>query len=357
MKKQLAGLILVSFVMTAWADDTVEAVAADGIVFEKTPELIMQDETLTISKLGTAFFDQNDSIDVDFHFKNTSDHDVTRKIAFVLPPVHCELDTNSAWIGLEGDDKYAKGLKDFTVTVDGKPQVYSKRIEAKLNGRNITDMLTKLNVPLNPCLIKTMSDGKLDPKYYATLQKNNLLTKDNIPAWSENIYFEWTQTFPAGKVVNIQHHYTPVIGATVASPMTVSDLNKWYGNMHGKGNLIWNRSPSTLAITNPSIINKNNAAYKDNETRFCIMPTWVLYNLQTGANWNGGIGQFKLIISDVSGAPFAVNDFYKPRDAARKSIDSKSMTFTIDHFIPTKELKVLFLSLPQNAEDLKSCGM
>lgn len=360
--KNLISLVVIIFFPSAWANDSVEAAATGNIVFEKIPELIIQDETLTITKsasknLGNEVF----SIDVDFHFKNISDHEVTRKIAFVLPPVQCRMNENSMWRGLDFDDNdeiQNKALKDFITTVDGQPQSYTTRTEAVLGQRHITDLLTKLHIPLNPCKIKTTMDGKPDPRYSVELKKHQLLTETNDAAWSENIYFEWTQTFPAGKTINIHHHYTPVIGASVLSPRTVEELNDQFTKSTPAQTPIWNRSPTILAQSNPSIVyTKTDLDRNGNQQRFCIMPKWIQYHLKSGANWNGGIGTFKLVIKDEANAPFAVNKFYKNNNDMQISKDGNTMSFILKNFIPTENLFILFVVLPQSKEDLQACGI
>jgi hypothetical protein len=332
--KRLFFIILVIYSTFTWADDAVEAAATGNIVFEKAPELIMQDETLTITKsAGKNFSDDNFSVDVDFHFKNISDHAVTRKIAFVLPPVQCRMDANFMWRGLDANDEYDlqnKGLKDFTTTVDGKPQSYTIKTEAMLGQRNITTLLNKLQIPLNPCKIQPTSTGEPDPRYRANL----------------------TQTFPAGKTIHIHHHYTPSIGESVPSPRPITELNDQFPKATPP---LWNRDPATLAESHPSIVYTKTDLGK--QKRFCVMPKWVRYHLKTGAYWKGGIQHFKLIVKDAANAPFAVNQFYKKIDNAHLVINNDTMSFVIDHFVPAENLFVLFLSLPHSKEDLQACGI
>jgi hypothetical protein len=355
-------LFIISFTPFAWADDTVEASPTGNIVFEKAPELIMQDETLTISKSASQHLgEESFSIDVDFHLKNISDHDVTRKIAFVLPPVQCRMDVNSTWGGLDSNDTTGmrnNGLKDFTTTVNGKSQAVTTRTEAMLDQHNITSLLTKLNIPLNPCKVQTTINGEPDPKYSLNLKKYHLLTQSNDAAWSENIYFEWTQTFPAGNIINIHHHYTPIAGGSVLSPRTLKEINDEFTKNNPPLNPVWNRSPISLSDTNPTIVTiKNDFGSSNNQKRFCLMPSWIQYNLITGANWNHGIGIFKLIIQDDANAPFAVNEFYSNNDKVQINKSENKMTFTITDFVPTQNLFVQFLILPQSPEDLQLCGI
>ncbi len=358
--KQFGCFLLIMSLSPAFADDAVEAVAPSGISFEKTPFIIMQDETLTINKMASSqFIDPHFSIDVDFHFKNTSSQDIARKIAFALPPVTCQMDVNTTWRGLENtgpNQQNDNGLKDFSATVDGNPVNFTIRREAMQGANNITNLLTQLNIPLNPCAIQNTQDNKPDPRYSTNLIKYHLLTSNNEPVWQENIYFEWQQTFPAGKVINIHHHYTPVSGEQVPSPYSVPELNGWFTENTPPLIAQWNRNPATLAQSNPLIVNKNNDLYGDNQTRLCLAPSWIRYRLTTGAYWNGGIGTFKLIIKDDNNAPFAVNQFYG-NNQPQTSMTDNSSTYVLNNFTPTQDLLVVFLSLPQNQQDLKVCGM
>lgn len=352
-KLSLVVLLLVAM-SPAWADDSVEAAATGNLVFEKTPELIMQDETLQIQKLKESNLGDNHfTIDVDFHFKNISNHDITRKIAFVLPPVQCRMEANSMWGGLdlEKADTDNKGLQDFVTTVNDKPQVYTTRNEAILANKNITKELNQLGIPLNPCRIQLTAEGKPDPQYADKLTQYHLLTQNNDAAWSEHIYFEWTQTFPAGKVIHIHHRYTPLIGESVLSPRSLQELNQL---LPKNEKLLWSRNISTIEKLNPKLIITRKE--QNNQFAYCVMPQWVRYHLSTGANWRGGIGTFKLIVNNDNDTPFAINQFYQARDKAITMVNSHSMSFTIKNFIPTKNLLALFLSIPTTPDELKFCS-
>lgn len=366
MRKQLFFWMVLSILMCpAFADDAVEAVAPGDIVFEKTPNIIMQDETLTITKLSKDFQGRDFSIDVVFHFKNISNQDMTRNVAFALPPVICNDESHSTWEGLNNgnaNDANQKGLKDFTAFANKEKINYTLRFTAELEKHNITTLLEELHIPLNPCQIKLTKEGKLDPQYAKALTDNHLITTNNLPAWSENIYFEWKQVFPAGKVIEITHHYTPVIGTSVPSPLSEKEINRYYTDSTQSYTPLWNRDPSTLVKSNPELIYKTPITYVNPPAdiegpRYCVIPSWVLYRLTTGAYWNGGIGTFHLLINDQAQGPFAVNKFYSSTDTVQTKIANDQMSFTLDHFTPTQDLMVLFLSLPQSKDDLKLCGI
>lgn len=346
----IRGLFLISSLAVSgvlYADDAVEAVATQDLTFEKPDNLIMKTEKLTISNLGKGFYDRKFLVDVDFNFINTSNQAITRKIAFILPPVQCKAELNSMWNGLESEDQHNTALNDFTLTVDGKPTAFTQRTEAKLNNQNITALLKELNIPLNPCLIKFADDGYPDKQYRDVLIKHHLLDQNHFPLWVENIYFEWTQTFPANQLVNIHHQYTPVAGSSVPSSYTKEMLTQWVAYPDKSAKLIWSKNLEALA----------DAKSKSSEMRYCVVPSWVAYHLSTVALWKGGVGRFELIIKDTSGGIFAVNNFAEQRDdqLIRKQLKPDETSFTIDNLTSAKDVKVLFLAVPQTAEDGQYC--
>jgi hypothetical protein len=320
----------------------------------------MQDESLTFTKKKINFYTNQFSVDVIFHFKNTSTNAITRKIAFAFPPVYCNEEHHSMWMGLESqgeEDAYLNGFKDFTLMVDGKRIEPVKRITAVHHGKDITKLLNQLQIPLNPCLIKFTKEGKLDPRYADKLAANHLIGADGLPAWGENIYMEWTQEFPPGKVIEITHHYTPVAGVTVPSPQTLFNINSYFTQRQPPYTPIWSTDPATLVQTNPAIVYKATDVYSSNEVRICTIPSWLLYRLTTGAYWNGGIGEFHLSIIDESGEPFAVNKFYSADDVVETKSSANKMDFTLHHFVPKQDLMIMYLAVPVTKDDLKSCGI
>lgn len=358
----ILATLLSFFSLISYADDAVEAVAPGEITFEKSPDLLMLDETLTITKLNKTFLEQDFKVDVDFHFKNTSNKDIKRKVVFVLPPVMCTEENHSMWRGWNPTDPYAeheKGLKDFVLTVDGKKVNYTLRVTAKMGAKDITAELLALHLPLNPCMIHFTKEGHLDPKVASVLASHHWLSADESAGWAEHILFEWTQVFPAGKTIAVSHHYTPVAGSMVPSTQTLSDINRYFTDSTPPYKPIWSRSPITLEQTNPSDVYKPavNASASPEPIKFCVLPSWILYRLTTGANWNGGIGHFRLNVIDQAGAPFAINTFYSPTDVVETTKSPTQMSFAIQHFVPQHDLKVQYLSLPQTKEDLKTCGM
>lgn len=367
MEKYILSFIFLCLsISPSWANDSIEAAATGNIAFENAPEIIIQDETLTISKSKSKNLEEAGkslNIDVDFHFKNTSDHTVTRKISFVLPPVVCSSSrVNNLWWGLEVQTA-TKNLKDFITTVDNQPVAVTIRKQAVLGKDNITTLLDKLHIPLNPCLIDENFSKR--STYMEILKKNHLLDKNNRPAWTEKVYYEWTQNFPAGQVTRIQHHYTPANGEEIVEGKSI----KYLTNLLEGATPIWSSNPEKLKLVKPSIVstekfspetiamlkkNKYQAANIGQEL-FCVMPLWVKYHLISGAGWKDGIGHFTLIIKDEAGAPFAVNKFFGSTDDIKTSIVGDTMTFTGTNFMPKNDLTVLFLGIPKSNFDANGC--
>lgn len=44
-------------------------------------------------------------------------------------------------------------------------------------------------------------------------------------------------------------------------------------------------------------------------------------------------------------------------DVVETKLTKYQMVFTLNHFVPTQDLLILFLALPQTKEELKSCGI
>ena len=328
----LTSLLIVS---PSYSDDAVEALSPD-IQFQIDPNLIMEKEILTINKLphlnhsATSFIFNQFKIEVDFYFKNISKKDITHKVAFVLPPSDCRSPVaRTSWEGLDGHSPGNQSLpfNDFKVIVNNNPVNYTKRFESTKNGKVIDQLLTSLNLPLNPCSTKFHygNDGYPTEPYRSLLTKNHLLSPVGTPDWIQNSYFEWIQHFPSGKVLHIHHEYTPASGQQLPS-LYVSKKE---------------------LFNNPVIDNKlNNFLWNGNLDKLkghWISPAWIRYKLTTGAFWKGGIRSFKLIINNNSDTPFAINTFYQDNATVKKIMKDRSMTFETKDFTPKKDLLIIFL--------------
>lgn len=141
----IVGTVLLS--NHAIANDSVASFSAGGIVIGKTDAIAMEKEDLFISE---------DKIRVSYIFRNTSNQDITTRVAFPVP----EFPENP-----DGDvslDIHSQNPMHFWVTIDGKTKKFATEVKKK--------------------------NGNVNMTHY------------------------WTQTFPAGKPLAVVHEYNPASG-------------------------------------------------------------------------------------------------------------------------------------------------
>ncbi len=108
------GLLLCLGGAAASANDSVAAIGAGGIVFNKTDAIAMEQEDLFISE---------DKIRVAYVFRNTSKKDINTRVAFPVPEFPEEPDMD---IGL---DVHSSNPMGFSVQVDGKKKAFDTEIK------------------------------------------------------------------------------------------------------------------------------------------------------------------------------------------------------------------------------------
>ena len=118
---------------------------------------------------------------------------------------------------------------DFRVTVDGREVQAQYEEKAVVDGTDISVRLKALGVPLAPQSEATTNAlNALPPATQDELAKLKFVIVDEVdfgkgmqrdltPIWTFKSTFYWSQTFPAGKEVVVEHRYTPSVGGTVGS--------------------------------------------------------------------------------------------------------------------------------------------
>ena len=110
--------------------------------------------------------------------------------------------------------------------------------------------------------------------------------KHLIPLWTVQDRYYWTQTFPAGRDLKIEHGYIPGAGASVTTNFAVKALRETE-----EGRLAKARYCPDAAFF--AAIDKRIGA----PDRDPGLPDWrVDYVLTTGANWAMPIGDFRLVV-------------------------------------------------------------
>jgi hypothetical protein len=153
------------------------------------------------------------------------------------------------------------------------------------------------------------------------------------PNWTLKSSFFWTQTFPAGREIAVEHRYRPSVGETtgteIGSTMITPEEAKRY---------------ATLYCVDKDFVAGARKAQKPGADGFFTTPLFerrIAYVLTTGANWAGPIGDFRLTID--KGEPDSLVSFCA--DGVKKIAPT---IFEVRHanFIPTHDLNVLILYRP-----------
>ena len=107
------------------------------------------------------------------------------------------------------------------------------------------------------------------------------------PNWTLKSVYTWTATFPAGKPVTVEHHYKPSVGGTVTVTfLGEEDYQKDQANSY-----------RTKYCTDDGFIKAVAKAFKPGTDGVpSHVENWISYVLSTGANWQGPIKDFTLIV-------------------------------------------------------------
>ena len=181
---------------------------------------------------------------VRYRFFNRAAQDVTTTVAFPMPDIVWDgPDTN---IAVPAPD--SPNFLDFRTTIDGQPVAAENEQKAFAKGVDITARLAALGVPLAPQSDKTWKAlDALNSADQDALVKAEIAIPDDYdagkgwehhlaPNWTLKSSFFWTQTFPAGRELAVEHRYRPSVGETtgteVGSPKIEPQEAKRYETLY-----------------------------------------------------------------------------------------------------------------------------
>lgn len=264
-------LFLSLCIAPAYANDSGAALVTGGLVLQKIENIEMTSEDLYISA---------DRIDINYVFTNKTDEDIATVVAFPLPPVPLEADSD---IAVKAEDlKTGKNdnFVDFKTWVNGK-EVWTKA--------------------------------------YKEITKADVEYKDQDVV---QVTYYWSQTFPAKKAVNIRHIYRPIVGGGVPHPLDI-----------GMQDLLDDIYCPDDGVRS-AIERRKKAGYSS------VYQTQVGYILTTGGNWAGGtIGDFRLVVD--KGRTDSLVSFCGDNV---KKIAPTRFEMRAKNYKPKKDLHVLILS-------------
>ena len=323
MRRIVPAILLTVVAGGALANDSTATVGAGGLVLEKTDQIAMESEDLYVS---------SDEIRVRYLFRNLSSAPVTTVVAFPMPPRKLSDEFG-------GDVAYPS---DFRTTVDGRPVKVTLERKAVVNGKDLSERLEALTVPIAPEAISaaiTAMDA-LPAVTRAELIQLGLageeewdddgkgMKKHLIPLWTVEDKYYWTQTFPAGGEVTIDHRYVPGTGGSVEAFIAFPEYR--------------NTPEARAAIAKYCVDEETIAAVDKRRNKGLegpLMPQrTVEYILTTGANWAKPIGEFRLVVD--KGRPGNLVSFC---GEGVKRISPTQFEMRKANWRPTRDLEVLIL--------------
>ena len=307
----------------AQANDSVAGVSAGGIVLRKTDALAMKKEVLSISQT---------LIEVDYEFLNETNVDVSESVAFPLP----------LYPAVSNDyvDSYYGQPKGFVLAVDGKPVAYSTRIDAMIDGRNVTEALRQAGlsdqqIAYNPTFYQT-------PVRPLTKEQNTLLAKLGLagehgkpgaPLWSVQVNYVWQQSFPAGKIVKVHHAYRPFNDGGFSEVMLPPDFAKDY-------------------CADQEFVHAWERTVKKKKLEFLTAET-VGYILKSGNNWKNGIEDFTLKL--IKPNPGELVSLCFPGKFTK--VNPTTYEVHLSNFHPKQDLKIYFSNFDRANVELDRQGI
>ncbi|WAP69407.1 DUF4424 family protein [Jiella pelagia] len=225
----------------------------------------------------------------------------------------------------------------FKTLVNGKPVEMAREKRAVVGDTDVTQKLTSLGLPLEPFgeeaderLNALGVDARKDALRSGLAmteegEEGNAWERHLIPHWTFRATYHWTQTFPAGEEVRVEHRYEPSVYVNLGTMVGAEDFEAETAALR-----------KTYCIDDALMATLQKAAKK---TEFGSIPyaeRHVDYVLVTGANWANAIGDFKLTVD--KGAPKNLVSFCA--DGVKK-VGPTKFEVRKRNFTPTANLNVL----------------
>lgn len=321
-----AATVLSAASTAALANDTMANTASGGLVVETTDAVEMVSEDLAISET---------EIVVRYVFRNISGRDVTSTVAFPMPDVKVEL--------YEGDRSVPSGDINnpltFKTLVDGQPVEMARETRAVVGETDVTEKLAALDLPLEPfgeaagerlnALDVTARKDALQSGLAVTEegQEGDARGQPLIPHWTFRATYHWTQTFPTGRELRVEHRYEPSVYANLGTMLGDADFAAETAALR-----------KTYCIDDALMATLKTAAKTSEFGQIPYAERHVDYVLVTGANWARPIGDFRLTVD--KGSPKNLVSFCA--DGVTKTGPTTFEVRKTD-FTPTGDLNVLIL--------------
>lgn len=275
------ALLLATAGPSAFANDGTAEMTAGGLVLRDNRDVDMLDEDLFIS-MG--------QVRVRYIFRNQSSRDVRVTVAFPMP----DRDMEEGWYSSVAT------VSGFRTRADGRPVPVQIEERAILNGADRTAELRRLGVPVTADAdggetrvseaighLTRAQQQQLAAAGLIEIQDSDGQPRDFVPLWKSRITYYWTQTFPAGRNIVIEHSYRPGAGASVSTSLGSADFR---ASAEGR------RFAARYCADQPFLAAVDRFA-RAQRLDYAILPEQTVgYVLTTGATWRSPIGHFRLVV-------------------------------------------------------------
>ena len=203
---------------------TVSAALGNGAIAERKTGGLVFKQSATVSILREDLAVSLNKITVDYVYKSEAGTAQTVTIAFPMPGVQVNDESGSLREIVDGstDGLTAQNYMKFQVRVDGVEIKAEPFARALVNGRDITEQVTKSGLPLHMlvddanALLKKLPRSDLDELLAsgALGQGESYGEPAYWPQWEYQIVFEWQQEFRPGET-KVSISYVPLAGFPV----------------------------------------------------------------------------------------------------------------------------------------------
>lgn len=317
----LSIVLAASLATQAAANDSSAELGAGGIRLVPNWDIVLDREDLYLSP---------DQVAVRYVFRNTTEEPIRLLVAFPLP----DIDTAELFeVPVDVPSPESDNFVDFEVVVDGAPVAFDVDQRAIAQGIDRTEFLRRLSIPLNPFSQAAHAAlGALDPTSSAEVRRLGIghafEPHDPIlPFWTLKTVFYWEQEFPADSETVIEHRYRPVVGQGFFGTyiLDTDDPVNYVG---------------TYCIDS-SVQSGIRKRIKESGADYLIEHR-LSYIVTTARNWQGPIGEFRLIIDKLQPDWLVTLCM----DGLKK-IAPTQFEFTASDYVPENDLTIMFLSPPR----------
>jgi hypothetical protein len=314
--------------LAALADDSSAELAAGGLTLLKSADIRMASEDLAISP---------HRVHVRYEFTTDSGHDIDTTVAFPLPKMDMYEFSERPIGETTGDPQNFVG---FTVTENGRPIATQLQARALYRGRDVTAQVTAAGLPIGIYtgsfnnILDHLPQAKIDVLAHAGLMEVD--GDARRPKWTVELMYYWTEHFPAGKTVLIEHEYRPVTGEQFFGDFSLSDAEQ---------RTIWTKNycmdAGTVAAARKQLADF--ARGKDPNNGATLLEAHTTgFVLTTGNNWKGPIGRFHLTLDKLM--PGNTLSLCWPGTLSKTGPTRFESTLT--NFAPKRDIDMVVISPP-----------